>query len=176
MFKFRKVKKSIMVLLLVVTTISAQVKKVQTKIMDNSVMKTEQEWRGCLTPEEYRILREKGTEMAFTGKYNKHREEGVYTCAGCGEELFSSETKYDSGSGWPSFWKPISKKKVNTETDNSLFMERNEILCGRCGGHLGHIFSDGPQPTGLRYCVNSVSLDFEPRKPEAVSKAKEDLK
>lgn len=145
--------------------------------MSESVLKSEEEWRGCLTPDEYRILREKGTEMAFTGKYNKHSEDGVYICAGCGAELFSSDTKYDSGSGWPSFWKPISHETIVEETDRSLFMTRTEILCKRCGGHLGHVFEDGPQPTGLRYCVNSVSLDFESRKSETAleEKKKEDL-
>ncbi|MBH31683.1 MAG: peptide-methionine (R)-S-oxide reductase [Candidatus Marinimicrobia bacterium] len=144
--------------------------------MNESVVKSEEEWQGCLTSEEYSILREKGTEMAFTGKYYKHSEEGVYTCAGCGQELFSSDTKYDSGSGWPSFWQPISKEKVATEKDNSLFMQRTEILCSRCGGHLGHVFNDGPRPTGLRYCVNSISLDFELRKNETVSKQENDSK
>ncbi len=174
--KFTTMKRTVIVLFAISTAISAQNDKLQKKIMDESMVKSEEEWRGCLTPEEYRILREKGTEMAFTGKYNQHSEEGVYTCAACGQELFSSDTKYNSGSGWPSFWQPISKEKVATEKDGALFMERTEILCSRCGGHLGHVFSDGPRPTGLRYCVNSVSLDFEQRKSETVSKQENDLK
>jgi len=127
----------------------------------NKVKKSEQEWKACLTPEEYQILRDKGTEMAYTGKYYDHKEKGVYKCAGCGAELFSSNTKYDSGSGWPSFWKPIANDRISNESDNSMFMARTEILCSECGGHLGHVFNDGPKPTGMRYCVNSVSLEFE---------------
>ena len=163
-------KKQLILTILLSSTLSfivAQSAKVGEKRLENSAMKTEEEWRGCLTPEEYRILREKGTEMAFSGKYNNHKEEGVYKCAACGEKLFSSETKYESGSGWPSFWKPISKEKIATESDNSLFMSRVEILCNSCGGHLGHVFDDGPRPTGLRYCVNSVSLDFESLKSKS---------
>ena len=167
---------AVLFLLLNVDSTVAQKNQSKPANMSETVVKSEEEWRGCLTPEEYRILRDKGTEMAFTGKYNKHSEDGVYTCAGCGAELFSSETKYDSGSGWPSFWKPISEEKVHTETDNSLFMKRTEIICSRCGGHLGHMFEDGPRPTGLRYCVNSVSLGFEPQEVETVSKEKEDSK
>ena len=175
-FKFTDVKTIVMVLIAASTAVLAQDGKFQKKIMNESVIKTEEEWRGCLTPEEYRILREKGTEMAFTGKYNRHSEEGIYTCAACGQELFSSDTKYDSGSGWPSFWQPISKEKVASENDKSFFMERTEILCSRCGGHIGHVFNDGPKPTGLRYCVNSTSLDFESRKDETVSKREKDFK
>ncbi|HIA00180.1 MAG TPA: peptide-methionine (R)-S-oxide reductase MsrB, partial [Candidatus Marinimicrobia bacterium] len=119
--------------------------------MNQKINKTEEEWQGCLTPEEYRILREKGTEMAFTGKFNKHYEEGIYKCSGCGAKLFSSDTKYDSGSGWPSFWKPLSEGIVETKLDRSMVMKRTEILCAKCGGHLGHLFEDGPNPTGLRY-------------------------
>lgn len=125
------------------------------------LVKTDEEWKNELTPEEYRVLREKGTERAFTGKFNVHKEEGVYTCAACGNELFSSDSKYDSGSGWPSYFKPISEDAIAEVPDNSHGWNRTEVLCGRCGGHLGHVFNDGPQPTGLRYCVNSVSLDFE---------------
>ena len=127
----------------------------------NKVKKSEQEWMACLTPEEYQILREKGTEMAYTRKYYNHKEKGVYKCAGCGANLFSSDTKYDSGSGWPSFWKPITNDRISNESDNSMFMDRTEILCSECGGHLGHVFNDGPKPTGMRYCVNSVSFEFE---------------
>lgn len=126
-----------------------------------NVSKTPEEWKSCLTAEQYRILREKGTERAFTGKFYNHHEEGVYTCAGCGTELFSSETKFDSGTGWPSYWQPVSRKAVKTKADNSYGMRRSEVVCGKCGGHLGHVFSDGPQPTGLRYCINSAALGFK---------------
>ena len=123
--------------------------------------KSEKEWRSELTPEQYRVLREKGTEAPFTGKYNKFYQKGVYRCAACGELLFDSDTKYDSGSGWPSFWAPVEEGKIAEETDASHGMLRKEILCSKCGGHLGHVFEDGPNPTGLRYCVNSLSLKFE---------------
>ncbi len=123
----------------------------------------EKDWQTCLTPEQYRILRGKGTERAFTGKYYAHKENGTYLCAGCGHELFSSETKFDSGTGWPSFWQPVDEAAVASETDVSLGMTRTEVLCSKCGGHLGHVFPDGPGPTHLRYCINSASLDFKPR-------------
>jgi peptide-methionine (R)-S-oxide reductase len=132
--------------------------------MENKVVKTEEEWKKELTPEEYHVLREKGTERAFTGEYNNHKEKGMYLCAACGNELFSSETKYNSGSGWPSYWQPISMDKIKLEKDVSLGMVRTEVKCAKCGGHLGHVFEDGPDPTGLRYCINSVSLDFEKEK------------
>jgi peptide-methionine (R)-S-oxide reductase len=129
---------------------------------EQTVAKTDAEWRAQLTPEQYHILREKGTERAFTGQYYKTKEPGVYLCAACGNELFSSETKYESGSGWPSYWEPASSGAVETRRDLSHFMTRTEVVCSRCGGHLGHVFDDGPQPTGLRYCINSAALDFVP--------------
>lgn len=119
------------------------------------------EWKLTLSPEQYKVLRECGTEPPFTGKYVNHKENGVYICAGCGNELFSSDTKYESGSGWPSFWDQVSEDSIERKEDNSLWMKRIEIVCKKCGGHLGHVFDDGPNPTGLRYCVNSLSLDFK---------------
>lgn len=129
-------------------------------VMTQIVVKTDDEWKKALTPEQYRILREKGTERAFTGKYDKHHERGVYRCAACGLDLYRSEEKYDSGTGWPSFTAPIAASNVLTRTDNGFFSQRTEVLCPRCGGHLGHVFDDGPKPTGKRYCMNSVALQF----------------
>lgn len=125
------------------------------------VNKTEAEWKKELTPAQYYVLRKKGTERAFSGKYNNHKEKGVYTCAACGNEVFTSDTKFDSGTGWPSFFRPVSSKSVRELKDRSMGMVRTEVVCGRCGGHLGHVFDDGPKPTGLRYCLNSVALDFK---------------
>jgi peptide-methionine (R)-S-oxide reductase len=131
--------------------------------------RTEAEWRERLTSEQFEVLRNKGTERAFTGEYAVSKEDGVYRCAGCGAELFSSETKYESGTGWPSFWQPIDSDAVELHEDKTLFMRRTEVTCARCGGHLGHVFNDGPRPTGERYCMNSVSLQLDPAGGEPTS-------
>ena len=132
--------------------------------MKEKIKKSEEEWKRELTPEQYHVLREKGTERAFTGEYYHNKEKGVYRCAGCGAELFDSDTKYDSGSGWPSFFLPLSKDDIEERSEGSLFMKRTEVVCAKCGGHLGHVFDDGPKPTGLRYCINSASLKFDKSK------------
>jgi peptide-methionine (R)-S-oxide reductase len=131
----------------------------QTRLQD-TLAKSDEEWKKILTSEEYYVLREKGTERAFSGPLNKNKQKGTYSCAACGNPMFSSETKFESGTGWPSFYQPLNDSAVLEEPDNSDGMLRSEVLCSKCGGHLGHVFDDGPQPTGLRYCLNSVALRF----------------
>ncbi|MGI6358318.1 MAG: peptide-methionine (R)-S-oxide reductase MsrB [Bacillota bacterium] len=134
------------------------------------VEKTESEWKKSLSREAYHVLREHGTEPPFSNRYEGHKESGVYRCAGCGQELFSSDAKYDSGSGWPSFYQPIAPSVLGEDRDTRFGMRRTEIHCSRCGGHIGHVFPDGPRPTGLRYCTNSAALDFKPAESEGEGK------
>lgn len=135
-------------------------KKVASMKTDFKIKKSEEDWKKELTPTQFHVLREKGTERAFTGEYWNNHEKGVYYCAACHQKLFSSDTKYESGTGWPSFYKPVSESAVTVQEDRSAGMLREEVVCSYCGGHLGHVFPDGPKPTGLRYCLNSASLDF----------------
>ena len=134
--------------------------------MTDKIQKTDAEWRAQLTPEQYHVTREHGTERAFTGQYWNAHDDGTYRCVGCGAELFTSDTKFESGTGWPSFFKPVTAQAVEEETDTTHGMRRTEVHCARCGAHLGHLFPDGPRPTGLRYCINSASLDLKKESPE----------
>jgi len=149
-------------LLLVTGTVVADDSPGAESMTQDQVVKSDTEWRELLSPEVYHVLREKGTERPFSGRYVGFKEKGVFSCAGCGQELFDSDTKFDSGTGWPSFWAPVSPDAVVLMPDDSLLMHRTEVQCSRCGGHLGHVFNDGPEPTGLRYCINSAALRFIP--------------
>jgi len=149
----------LVVMAFVTTSCLSQTNKMKKE--DYPINKSDSEWKAELTAEEYNILREQGTERAFTGKYWQNTEDGNYYCAGCNQKLFSSDTKYKSGSGWPSFWDVMSNDSLNKNVDNTHGMQRVEVTCKSCGAHLGHVFEDGPEPTGLRYCINSISLDLK---------------
>jgi len=150
--------------LLAFTSSFCQVDQQEQSKTQYEVTKSDDEWKSLLTPEQYEVLRQKGTEYAFTGEFYTNKKKGTYSCAGCGNKLFESETKYDSGCGWPSFYQPLDEEVVLKQVDKSHGMIREEILCAKCGGHLGHVFNDGPKPTGLRYCINSASLSFQHEK------------
>jgi len=143
------------------SNIGKENKAMKVENLKFEIDKSEEEWKKQLTGDQFQVLRKKGTEKAFTGKYYNNKKKGLYVCAGCGNSLFHSDAKFDSGTGWPSYWAPASEKSIVTQSDYSHSMIRTEVLCGKCGGHLGHVFDDGPKPTGLRYCINSISLDFQ---------------